>query len=171
MHHEELLVDDCSQGEVVEELHEQIVDLLVSLVQTFVLEVENLRHFPAFVISPKQEDLGRKTDLDSHQDDQQFVGKVPPIHVVPQKEILVVLRVFAELHYFAEVMELAMDVADQVDWVLELENVAFAFENVDGLSGELQHILLGNASFDCQELLNQLPIGKVLFAPNVLGLE
>lgn len=54
MHSKEPVIDDASEGEVIERVHENIIDFLVVFIETLRPEVEETCHLSALVVTSKE---------------------------------------------------------------------------------------------------------------------
>ena len=121
------LVDHASQRKTIEELHEEVVNLLVVDIQTLDLEVVLLSHGPRLVVSSEEVDACRVLDLDGHQEGHYLQGLEASVDVVPQKDNLLVDAALVEQlddrQYFEEVVQLPMDVAHNRHWVVDSNHI------------------------------------------------
>ena len=114
MHTEVLPVDNCSDRNVVEEVHDHVVHLKVVVLDDLVSEVEHVRHVSRFMITTEKEDVLWISELQSEEVDYHFWPVFSSIDVVSHEQNLGVLvpwlTQFPEHSY--QVVELTVDVAD-----------------------------------------------------------
>ena len=70
MNAEELAVDDGGEGQLIEEVHDLLVELLVVLGETLRSEVEEGGEQPALVVAPQQVDCAFEVYFECHHQGQ-----------------------------------------------------------------------------------------------------
>ena len=83
METEDLVVNECSQGQVVEEVGETLPDICIAIfAQTFVVEAVDLRDLSGFVVSSENCDSLRVADFECDKESDSLDRKVAPVNVV-----------------------------------------------------------------------------------------
>lgn len=88
-------------------------------------EVEEGGQLPALVVAAQHVDRVLELYLDCQDESQHLDGEAPAVHVVPQEEVLGGLEGPASVVVddLDEVVELAVNVAHDSHWVLDLDHV------------------------------------------------
>ncbi len=80
---ENLVVDECSEGEIVEEVGEVFPDISIAVFsQTFVVKAIDLGNLSTLVVPSKDGDSGRVSDLQGDKEGHRLDGVVATIYVV-----------------------------------------------------------------------------------------
>jgi len=119
MQGEELVVDETTDGEGIEGLHEEVVGLLIVLVDALGPEVEELGHLSALMVAPQHVDRGGIVQLKGVQEQHHFAREGPSVHIVPQEQVLRLRRVPSHIQHLHEVVVLPMDVPHNGHWVIQ----------------------------------------------------
>lgn len=86
---ENLVVDECSEGEIVEEVGEVFPDISIAVFsQTFVVKAIDLGNLSTLVVPSKDGDSGRVSDLQGDKEGHRLDGVVATIYVVSHKEVV-----------------------------------------------------------------------------------
>ena len=85
---QKLIVYDGREGEVVEQLHHEVIDFLVVFSEAFCSEVEEGGELPAFVVAPEEVDCVFEPNLEGEDECQYFDGEAASIDVVSEEEVL-----------------------------------------------------------------------------------
>lgn len=126
MHTEVLLVDDAGQRQGVESIHEIEVNILVVLPAGLLVEIHYLSHLARLVVPPKHDDLRGILEFGRHQQDSHFHSLGTPVYVVAKEEQMLtrtLLERGQDAQDLEQVGELAVDVADDDDWIAYFEDV------------------------------------------------
>lgn len=144
-------VDQACNRQLVEGLHELLVDILVVKLQHLVSEVKRLSHVARLVVSPQKNDILRRLKLETEQVGHHFRSVVSSIDVVAHEQNLVLL-VAATLElaeHGNQVVKLAMDVAHDHNSALNSNQVGLRRQNSSSASHDLAESVLRNfASFE-----------------------
>ena len=145
---EEGVVEDGGKRQAVEQIHKGQVHLLVVFPSTCVLtmltlllEIEVARHLLALVVAPKQKDPLRAVELEDDQHHHHLDGKIATIHVVSQKEKRILLQVELQLAQPEEVVELAVDVADDPNLPVYSQQIGLHLYNTRQVRKSFIHLL------------------------------
>ena len=63
MHTEILAIDNCSQGQTIEEIHNYFVSFLIIMLKTLVSKVKHLSHVARFVVATQEENIDWEPQL------------------------------------------------------------------------------------------------------------
>mmetsp|Transcript_57065 Transcript_57065/g.165560 ORF Transcript_57065/g.165560 Transcript_57065/m.165560 type:complete len:278 (-) Transcript_57065:84-917(-) len=134
---EELLVDDGRERQRVEALHDRFVHGAVVLELALLAEIEERGHLPRLVVAPQHVNVSWPRDLERKEEDDHLHRERPSVDVVAKKEVLRVLGVRTELHDARDVEVLTVNVADDVDRVLQLQQVGLFLKHLLRLGDQL----------------------------------
>ena len=118
-----LVVDECAEGEGLEEVDESFVYLRVVLLLALQLEIEEGGHCAPLVVAPKQVHLPGVADLEHQQECHDLDAELSAVHVVSQEQVLLLRHPPESLKDVAEIEKLAVDVADDGQRCVEFEKV------------------------------------------------
>ena len=158
---EELSVKHGGEREALEQLDEQIVDVLVVLVQTLVAEVEVGGHLATLVVAAQQVHGFGEVELQRQHQDHDLDRKRAAVDEVAEEEELGFLWSAGQRQQLQQVVELAVNVADDGDGVLEVKQVRLLAEQLSGQREQLDQVGLVHRTFVAQQLAQVFPVGQI----------
>lgn len=128
---EDLVVDNAGEGEVVEHVGEVMPDSGVAvLATTFGIEAVGLSDSSGLVVAANEMNAMGVTKFETDQKRDGLYTKEAAINVVAEEEVVRVWTWPTDLEYLEEVKELAVDVADDGYWSLDVHDVALLHEHL-----------------------------------------
>lgn len=128
---EDLVVDDAGEGEVVEHVGEVMPDGGVAvLATTFGIEAVGLSDSSGLVVAADEMNAMGIAKFETDQKRDGLYTKEAAINVVAEEEVVRVWTWPTDLEYLEEVKELAVDVADDGYWSLDVHDVALLHEHL-----------------------------------------
>ncbi len=97
MHAEECLVDERGERQLVERVHDLVVELQIILVHALVLEVEERCELAALVVASEHEQRLGVCQLEGVQVQNDLAREAAAVDIVAEEEVLSVLRIAADL--------------------------------------------------------------------------
>lgn len=92
-----LFIDECCEGEIVEEICKVFPDVCVAVLpQTFIVESVYLCDLSRLVISSKNRDTIAVTNFQGHEKSDCLDGVVPAIDIVSHEKVVCVWRVSSD---------------------------------------------------------------------------
>lgn len=87
------------------------------------------------MIPPQKEDCILELDFEGKDEGEHLHRETPPINIIPQKEVLGGLERAAGIVVddFDEVVELAVNIADDCHRILDLDHICFLFYVMRGI--------------------------------------
>lgn len=111
MHAEDLIIDDCSDGEVVEDFGEGTPDVERAVfADALIVEAVDLRDESGLVVASEQGDPVLVAHLEGQQHEEGLDAVPPAIHIVAQEDVVGIGRVPSDLEQLEQVVELPVDV-------------------------------------------------------------
>ena len=134
---EDLVFDDSCQGQVVKKLSELLPDVGVAILpQAFVIEPVDLGDLTRLVISSQDGDSVLIAHLERDKQSDRLDTVVAAIDIVAHKEVVRVGRLAANLKKFAQIMELAVNIAANSHRCAHLLHIRLVDEDFLGLVAE-----------------------------------
>lgn len=128
---EDLVVDDAGEGEVVEHVGEVMPDGGVAVfATTFGIEAVGLSDSSGLVVAADEMNAMGIAKFETDQKRDGLYTKEAAINVVAEEEVVRVWTWPTDLEYLEEVKELAVDVADDGYWSLDVHDVALLHEHL-----------------------------------------
>ena len=125
MHTQVSPIDDTSEGEVVENVHEHVIDFLVILPQYLFLEPIVGSAEPRLVVASKKEDWVGAVYLQGQQSYHHLKGILSPIYIVPQEQILIIVWGTSQSNHLLQVVKLTMNVPHYVQRIFQVKQIRF----------------------------------------------
>jgi len=108
---EDLVFDNCSQRQVVEQLSEDLPHVSISVfAEALVVEAVHLGDLSAFVVASQDGDSVAVTHLQGDQQSHRLHRVVATIHVVTHEEVVGVWGLASNFEKFFQVVELAVNI-------------------------------------------------------------
>jgi len=121
VHAENLLVNECSNGQAVKAIGENFPQLYPMSSLTLIIEAINAINGGAFVISAQKEKVLGKLDLVSEQQTHCFEGHLSTIDIVSKEKIVCIWGETAILKQAEQVIILAVNIPANFDWGFKFE--------------------------------------------------
>lgn len=111
MHAKDLIIDNCSDGEVIKDFGEGSPDIERAVFSdTLIIETVNLRDEPRLVISSEQGDSVLVSDLEREQHEESFDAVPSPIDIIPEEDVIGIGRISSNLEELKQIVELPMNI-------------------------------------------------------------
>lgn len=111
VHAEDLIIDDCSDGEVVEDFGEGTPDVERAVfADALIVEAVDLRDESGLVVASEQGDPVLVAHLEGQQHEEGLDAVPSAIHIVAQEDVVGIGRVPSDLEQLEQVVELPVDV-------------------------------------------------------------
>ena len=170
MHANVASIDNCGQRQCIEELHELFVEVLIKVVGRLASEVHLLRHLPRLVVTAQQEHVVGVLCFERHQKGAHFQRAFASVHIVAQEKILRLLGVsrdqtalFELLQHLHHVVKLAVDVANDHDFTVNLDHIRLFLHNLATSFDELEDKIFSHIAAFEQPLLEKLQVDGIFF--------
>ena len=82
MHSKVLAIDNATDRQAIEELHEQIVNLNIISRDGLLSESKVLSHVPAFVVASNQNHIFRVVELNAHEENEDLDSISASVHII-----------------------------------------------------------------------------------------
>lgn len=166
MHAQVVAVDVSSNRHSLEAFNEQLVNLFFSeLGQDLLTEREVLCHGTTFVIPSQHDNLFREVDLEAVQEHQHFQRENTSINIVTKEEQVSIGQSSWVNNFFEHVdhvVELAVNVTNNDNRLLNFEHVRFCLKDLSHLTEKLKKTFFGDRPFQKQVFSDQVHVGQRL---------
>lgn len=140
---EDLVVNEGGQGQVVEEVREELPHVRIAiLAQALIVEAVHLRNLPTLVVAAQDGDALGIADLERDEKRDSLDGEVSTIDVVAHEEVIGVWIGASDLEQLHQVVELAVDVATDCDGTFDGLYVGFVLQHLSRLFAQSSHVVL-----------------------------
>lgn len=130
--------DESAEGEVVEDLAAIPPDVRAAVfAQAFIVEAVHGRDLSRFVVASYQCDAIWIPDFEAEEEEEAFEGVEPAIDEIAHEEVVGVWDVSADSEEFHQVVELSMDVSAYCYWGVDLDHIAFFYEELARFMAEV----------------------------------
>ena len=116
MHAHDLVVDQRSNAQAVEHIHEVLPRVRTSvLLHALVVEAVHLRDLASLVVATEQRDAVGVARLQGEEEFDTLHAEVAAIHVVAHENVFGIWHISAETEQLSQVVELTVDVSTNAD--------------------------------------------------------
>lgn len=130
-----LSIHDRSKWQCLKSVKACIIRLLIIADDHLLPEIEVFSALATFMVATQQEDLVGELDFKDEQVADDFWAVSASIHIISQeKELFIVLTKSLLAHYLAQVVKLAMNVAEHDDMAINAHQIGISL-------AELSHLL------------------------------
>ncbi|KAL9581969.1 MAG: hypothetical protein Q9212_003570, partial [Teloschistes hypoglaucus] len=130
--------DEGAEGEVVEDLAAIAPDVCAAVFAVaFIVEAVDGGDLPRFVVASYECDAIWISDFEAEEEEEAFEGVEPPVDEIAHEEVVGVWDVSADSEELHQVVELAVDVAAYCYWGVDLDDVAFFYEELSRFVAEV----------------------------------
>ena len=137
MEAENLVFDDSSQGQVIEQLSELLPDVGVTVLpQALVVETVDLGDLSRLVIASQDRDTVLEAHLERDEKSDRLDTVVTAIDIVTHEEVVRIRGLPANLEKLTQIVELSVDVTANGDWRFHLLDIRLIDEDLLGLVTE-----------------------------------
>ena len=112
MHGKVLIIDNAGKRHGVEDIHENIIQLFIILVNYFLSKSKVLGHTPRFVITSEKNNFLRVAYLKGKKNDQNSCTKNTSVNVVSEEQVIDILGVPSLVEHVAEIVVLTVEVTN-----------------------------------------------------------
>lgn len=137
MHCKHRTVYNRAYRDVCKKLAECVVHGCAVLLLALDLEPVRARELEGLVVAAQEADVRRVLELEDEQQQDALDRVVPAVDVVPEEQEPVQAGVAGDGEDVQQIVELAVDVADDGDGALHLNEVGFCVEKLSGLVDDL----------------------------------
>ena len=171
MHSEDFSVDYSCDRQLIEELHRQVVNVVVVLSEDLQTESVLVRADACLVIASEQHDVLGPLQLETAQvrDDLPAVGST--VNVVSQEKQLVVLGAapLRVVYVVDHIVQAAVDIADDGDLAVDLHQVRLPLQDVCRPQKKRGQAVFGELTAASNERLDQVEVDAAPFEPSIAG--
>ena len=129
-----LSVHDRSKWQCLECVKACIIRLLIIADDHLLPKIEVFSALATFMVATQQEDLVRELDFEAEQVADDFWAVSASIYIVAEeKELFIVLTESLLAHYLAQVMKLAMNVAEHDDVAIDAHQIGISLAKLSHL--------------------------------------
>jgi len=137
MEAENLVFDDSSQGQVIEQLSELLPDVGVTVLpQALVVEAVDLGDLSRLVIASQDRDTVLEAHLERDEKSDRLDTVVTAIDIVTHEVVVRIRGLPANLEKLTQIVELSVDVTANGDWRFHLLDIRLIDEDLLGLVTE-----------------------------------
>jgi hypothetical protein len=141
---EDLVVDQGSEGKVVEEIGEVLPYVGIAVFsKALIIKPIDLCDLAGLVVATEDGDALRISNFQSHKESDGFNGIVTSINIIAHEQIIRVWIWPANSEQLHQVMELTMDVSAYGDWAFHWLHVRLVLQDLSCLLAEPLYIDLG----------------------------
>ncbi len=116
MQAENLILNDCSQRQVVKKVSQEFPNIRVSIFpHALVVEAIDLGDLARFMVTPQNADSIRVSNLEANEQRHRLHRVVASVHVVTHEEVVGVWRLSPDFKKLDQVVKLAMNVTADSD--------------------------------------------------------
>lgn len=131
MHAEDLVIDHCSDGEVVEDFGEGTPDVERAVfADALIVEAVDLSDESGLVVASEQGDPVLVAHLEGQQHEEGLDAVPSAIHIVAQEDVVGIGRVPSDLEELEQVVELPVDVPADGDGRSDLDGVWLGLQDL-----------------------------------------
>ena len=114
------------------------------------------------MISSEENDVTGEVQLDGEEEDADFDALDAAVDVVAEEEIVERTRFTCLGDHVEQVSVLTMDVANNADGLIDLHQVCFGGEHLQGLGEQTHDLSLRDGTLAQHELLQNFPVGHIV---------
>lgn len=178
MHGEDLLVDDCSDGQAVEAISECLPELNVVPPLALVIEAIDTVDGGTFVVTTENKEVFRIFDLVRKEEADGLKRLLATVDVVSEEEVIGFRREATVFEKTQEIVVLAVNVTTDLDWRFQFQQYRLRDENLPSLGAKIPnlrfqqlHLLSRPAAPHLQQSINDVVQIHFLISHDVLILE
>lgn len=138
---ENLLVNNCRNGQTIEAVRKGFPQFNVVPALAFVVEAINAIYACTLMITAQQEEILRVFDFVGEQQTNCLERLLSAVHVVAEKQVIRFGREASVLKETQQIGELAVNVAAYLEWSLELQQNRLLQENLPRLETQTAHLV------------------------------